>query len=160
MAAAEDRETPDVTAELAGSFALIFLAMETLGGRFLDNLVCENMRTTFGRPGQTVDKIQFEFQVLRIARAAVRASATLLTKYAHLNYPVSWTTRDCRSGGLRRELETSTVHNSDSTWPTANISDYVVHPRKKVQEPTVFDLQITFFSCVFPVASNQTNRNL
>lgn len=47
VAVAEDRETPNVTAELAGNFALIFLTME----------------------------------------AAVRASATLLTKYAHLNYP-------------------------------------------------------------------------
>ena len=46
VALAEDRETPDVTAELAGNFALIFLAME----------------------------------------AAVRASATLLTKYAGLDF--------------------------------------------------------------------------
>ncbi|CAJ1453660.1 unnamed protein product [Effrenium voratum] len=48
VAAAEDREAQSVTAELAGSFALVFLAME----------------------------------------AVVRASATLFTKYAHLDYPV------------------------------------------------------------------------
>lgn len=111
IAEAEDRETPNVTAELAGTFALIFLAME----------------------------------------AVIRASATLLTKYAHFQYPVVFY---IFSGLAIVSTLTFQVLATDMTTaaPRGSLCAKALSAIRLWKDPKTFVLQCTNLTCGFAAA--------
>ena len=100
VARAEDRETPDVTAELAGRFALVFLAMEAViraSATLLTKYVQLDFATVFYIFSALAVLSTLSFQALatEMGAAATRGSlcAKAFSAIAQWKDPKTWATR-------------------------------------------------------------------